>query len=141
MDTRHNDGHDAPYGTCATKGWWSSGAAGASRSGPAPPSPPPGSRSTGTETHIGYGPWGWPSRRTPLAEITDVWTERRFPSQVGGWGYRGLPSGNSTLMIRAGECLVIRRRSGAEFSVTVDDAGTGAALLAALRQHAGPAGR
>lgn len=84
---------------------------------------------------VGYGPWAWPARRIPLSEITEVWTERRTPAQVGGWGYRGLPGARTTVMIRAGDCLVIRRRSGAEFAVSADDARHGAALLDALRQQ------
>ncbi|MDG4832784.1 DUF1648 domain-containing protein [Solwaraspora sp. WMMD1047] len=84
---------------------------------------------------IGYGPWAWPRRHFPLRDIVAGWSERRAPAQVGGWGYRGLPGGNTTLMVRSGACLVIRRRSGAEFAVSADDAEHGAALLDTLRRR------
>lgn len=82
---------------------------------------------------VGYGGWGWPTRRTPLAEIARAWAEDRRPAQVGGWGYRGLPGGNVTVMIRSGPCLVIQRRSGSEFAVSADEPEHGAALIEALR--------
>ncbi|GAB3430237.1 DUF1648 domain-containing protein [Flindersiella endophytica] len=82
---------------------------------------------------IAYGAWRWPRRRTPLRQIDSAWTEHRRPSEVGGWGYRGLP-GSATIMIRGGECLVIRYRSGGQLRISVDDAENGAALLNALVQ-------
>ncbi|WP_084517090.1 DUF1648 domain-containing protein [Microtetraspora niveoalba] len=80
---------------------------------------------------VSYGPLRWPSRSVPLAGIDRAWTERRHPSDVGGWGYRGRP-GQSTIMIRGGECLVVRYASGGELGISVDDAARGAALLNAL---------
>lgn len=50
---------------------------------------------------------------------------------MGGWGYR-LSGLGTTVMLRRGECLVIRPRQGAEFAVSVDDAERGAALLNTL---------
>ncbi|MEV0974100.1 DUF1648 domain-containing protein [Microtetraspora glauca] len=80
---------------------------------------------------VSYGPLRWPSRSVPLAKLDRAWTERRAPADVGGWGYRGLP-GQSTIMIRGGECLVVRYTSGGELGISVDDAAQGAALLNAL---------
>lgn len=80
---------------------------------------------------IAFGPLRWPVRRVPLGKIDRAWGEERQPSQVGGWGYRGLP-GNSTIMIRGGPCLVVRYTSGGELGMSVDDPDHGAALLNAL---------
>ncbi len=80
---------------------------------------------------IAYGPLRRPVRRIPLDEIDGAWVEDRRPAQVGGWGYRIVPGG-TTIMIRRGECLVVRLSSGRELAVTVDDAGRGAALLNTL---------
>jgi hypothetical protein len=94
---------------------------------------------------IAYGPLRWPSRRVPLQRIERAWAEERFPSDVGGLGYRlgggwgSLPHNGATIMIRGGECLVVRYASGRELAVSVDDAARGAALLntlAATHPHA-----
>jgi hypothetical protein len=86
---------------------------------------------------IGFGPFGWPVRRIGLDRIDRAWAEPRRAMEVGGWGWRGLP-GSSTIMIRGGDCLVVRYRSGGELGISVDDAERGAALLTALvrREHA-----
>ncbi len=80
---------------------------------------------------VAYGPFRWPARRVPLGRIERARVEERYPVQVGGWGYRGLP-GRATIMVRGGECLVVRYTSGGELGITVDDAAAGAALLNAL---------
>jgi hypothetical protein len=80
---------------------------------------------------IGFGPVGWPVRRIPLSKIDRAWSEERYPSQVGGWGFRGLP-GMSTIMLRGGECLVIGYRSGGRLAISIDDAERGASLINAL---------
>jgi uncharacterized membrane protein YhaH (DUF805 family) len=79
---------------------------------------------------IAFGAWRWPSRRIAVDRIEQAWSEERQPAEVGGWGYRGLPGG-ATIMIRAGECLVVRH-TGGDLAVSVDDAATGAALLNSL---------
>ncbi|WP_163505538.1 hypothetical protein [Fodinicola acaciae] len=86
---------------------------------------------------VGFGPFGWPVRHIGLDRIDRAWSEPRQPVEVGGWGWRGLPGG-STIMIRGGDCLVVRYRSGGELGISVDDAERGAALLTALanRTHA-----
>ena len=80
---------------------------------------------------IGFGALGWPVRRIRLSKIDKAWSEERFPSHVGGWGFRGLP-GSATIMLRGGECLVIRYRSGGQLVISIDDAQRAAALLNAL---------
>ncbi|PZG45248.1 hypothetical protein C1I98_15825 [Spongiactinospora gelatinilytica] len=81
---------------------------------------------------IGYGWLRWPVRRIALSSVDRAWAEERFPSQVGGWGVRGMP-GSSTIMLRGGQCLVIRDTDGGTIAVSVDDAETGASLINALR--------
>lgn len=80
---------------------------------------------------IGFGPLGRPSRRIPLSRIDGAWTEVRHPSEVGGWGFRGLP-GMATIMLRGGECLVVGYRSGGRLAISIDDAERGASLINAL---------
>lgn len=82
---------------------------------------------------VSFGPLGWPVRRWSPAAIETARAERRLPSQVGGWGYR-ISGLGTTVMLRAGDCLVIRPRGRrADFAVSVDDAERGAALLNTLR--------
>ncbi|WP_308313447.1 DUF1648 domain-containing protein [Streptomyces sp. G1] len=80
---------------------------------------------------VAFGPLGWPVRRWVPQDIESSRAESRTPAQVGGWGYR-LSGLGTTVMLRAGECLVIHPRKGAEFAVSVDDAERGAALLNTL---------
>ncbi|MFF4614349.1 hypothetical protein [Nonomuraea jabiensis] len=80
---------------------------------------------------VQFGPLGWPARRIPLSRIESAWSETRHPAEVGGWGIRGLP-GSSTIMLRGGECLVIRDRSGGRLAISIDDAERGASLINAL---------
>ncbi|WP_307059902.1 DUF1648 domain-containing protein [Streptomyces achromogenes] len=80
---------------------------------------------------VSFGPLGWPSRRWVLEDIESARTENRTPAQVGGWGYR-LSGLGTTVMLRGGECLVIRTAKGKDFAVSVDDAEHGAALLNSL---------
>ncbi|MFE7093000.1 DUF1648 domain-containing protein [Streptomyces erythrochromogenes] len=80
---------------------------------------------------VAFGPLGWPARRWAPQDIESSRVESRTAAQVGGWGYR-LSGLGTTVMLRAGECLVIHPRKGAEFAVSVDDAERGAALLNTL---------
>lgn len=80
---------------------------------------------------VALGPWGWPSRRIPVDKIVQARAETCRPAEVGGWGIRWVP-GRWTIMIRAGECLVVRYASGRELGISVDDADRGAALVNAL---------
>ncbi|AKZ56889.1 conserved membrane protein of unknown function [Streptomyces ambofaciens ATCC 23877] len=81
---------------------------------------------------VSFGPLGWPRRRWSPGDIDAARAEVRRPAQVGGWGYR-LSGLGTTVMLRAGECLVVRPRGRrTDFAVSVDDAERGAALLNAL---------
>ncbi|UFR06798.1 DUF1648 domain-containing protein [Streptomyces sp. Go40/10] len=80
---------------------------------------------------VAFGPFGWPRRRWAPDGIESARAEIRTPAQVGGWGYR-LSGLGTTVMLRGGECLVVRSRNGREFAVSVDDAERGAALLNAM---------
>lgn len=79
---------------------------------------------------VSFGPLGWPARRWAVQDIEVARVEHRTPAQVGGWGYR-LSRLGTTVMLRRGECLVIRAK-GKDFAVSVDDAERGAALLNSL---------
>ncbi|MFI7021068.1 DUF1648 domain-containing protein [Streptomyces sp. NPDC050164] len=74
----------------------------------------------------------WPRTRVPLAEM-DLAVSRdiRPAADFGGWGYRIRPDATG-VVVRSGEALVVRRTSGREFAVTVDDSATAAALLNSL---------
>ncbi|EFL13158.1 DUF1648 domain-containing protein [Streptomyces sp. C] len=80
---------------------------------------------------VAFGPLGLPVRRWDAGDIESAHAEHRTPAQVGGWGYR-LSGKGATVMLRAGECLVIHPRRGADFAVSVGDAERGAALLNSL---------
>ncbi|SEL19019.1 hypothetical protein [Nonomuraea pusilla] len=86
---------------------------------------------------IGFGPLGWPVRRIRLSQIDTAWSETRYPSQVGGWGLRGFP-GTATIMLRGGDCLILRYRSGGQLAVSIDDAARAASLINALIPDRGP---
>ncbi|MGI5270627.1 hypothetical protein ACQEUU_15855 [Nonomuraea sp. CA-218870] len=88
-------------------------------------------RVTGDGVVLAFGPFGWPVRRIRLDKIDHAFAEERHPSQVGGWGVRGLPGG-ATIMLRGGECLVLRYRSGGQLGISIDDAERGASLINAL---------
>lgn len=80
---------------------------------------------------VAFGPLGWPTRRWTADGIASAWVETRTAMRVGGWGYR-LSGLGTTVMLRGGECLVIRTAKGKDFAVSVDDAERGAALLNSL---------
>ena len=80
---------------------------------------------------------GWPVFRVPADDIESVTATRIAPlADFGGWGLRWAP-GRVGVVLSAGEGIMVRRRDGGVFAVTVDDADTGAALLAAAaaRSH------
>ncbi|MFB6614739.1 DUF1648 domain-containing protein [Streptomyces sp. NPDC056367] len=87
-------------------------------------------RVTGQGLEVAFGPLGLPVRRWAAGEIESARVEHRTAAQVGGWGYR-LSGLGTTVMLRGGECLVIRSK-GKDFAVSVDDAERGAALLNSL---------
>ncbi|MFJ4593280.1 MULTISPECIES: DUF1648 domain-containing protein [unclassified Kitasatospora] len=97
-------------------------------------------RVTAQGLSVGFGPFGWPSRRWSPADLDSARAELRTPAQAGGWGYRVNGLG-TTVMLRRGVCLVVRTRRGREFAVSVDDAERGAALLNSLiARSASPTG-
>jgi len=84
---------------------------------------------------VSFGPLGWPGRRWAPGDIDTARMEVRRPAEVGGWGYR-LSGLGTTVMLRAGECLVIRPRGRrSDFAISIDDAERGAALLNTLRTN------
>ncbi|MFI6511432.1 DUF1648 domain-containing protein [Streptosporangium sp. NPDC050855] len=91
---------------------------------------------------IFYGPLRLPRWRIPIKRVERAWSEKLFPSAVGGWGIRGLP-GSATVMLRGGECLVLGYVSGGRLAISIDDAENGAALVNTLvaRESTGPGAR
>ena len=72
-----------------------------------------------------------PVRRIPLEKISSARGIDLEPIEWGGWGWRAVGNG-SAIVLRRGAALEISFRSGRRFAVTVDDAGTGAALINGL---------
>lgn len=83
---------------------------------------------------VAWGPLGWPHSRVPLADITSASVEQIEPTAWGGWGYRVTP-GATAAVTRRGPGLVVDRRSGRRFAVTVDRPEAGADLLLALLER------
>lgn len=82
-------------------------------------------------------PFGWPRVRIAASEIAEVQTSHVEPlAEFGGWGWRWAPGRSFGVVTRSGEAIEVRRRDGRRFTVTVDDAATGAALLAAYAASA-----
>ncbi|GAA4543229.1 DUF1648 domain-containing protein [Pseudonocardia xishanensis] len=84
---------------------------------------------------VGWGPFGLPLVRVPLADVAEAHVEDVVPLGYGGWGLR-LQPGTVAVVLRAGPGLVVTRRSGRTLVVTVDGAETGAGLLNGLRDRA-----
>ncbi len=77
---------------------------------------------------LGIPRFAVPLSDVDTATVTDVQPVRDF----GGWGLRWGGPGRFGVVTRAGEALEVRRRNGKALIVTVDDAGTAAALLNSL---------
>ncbi|MGW0122271.1 DUF1648 domain-containing protein [Streptomyces sp. NPDC003327] len=78
-----------------------------------------------------------PRVRVPLDDVGAARVDDVRPvADFGGWGYR-VRAHRTGVVLRAGEALVVRRRSGREFAVTVPDARTAAALLNTLAARPG----
>lgn len=74
---------------------------------------------------------GWPVFRVSAADVESVAAAPIAPlADFGGWGLRWAP-GRLGIVMRAGTGLVVHCRSGSVIGISVDDAETGAALLAA----------
>jgi hypothetical protein len=81
-------------------------------------------------------PFGWPRRRIRLDQIDAVKTVQVNPiAEFGGWGWRWGAAGTG-VVVREGQGILVVLRDGRRFTVTVDDAATGAALLAAYAASA-----
>ncbi|WP_288785476.1 DUF1648 domain-containing protein [uncultured Microbacterium sp.] len=80
---------------------------------------------------------GIPRAHVPLSDIDRVEAVQVNPmGEFGGWGLRWAPGGGFGVVLRSGPGIRVRRTGGKVFTVTVDDAATGAALLEALRVRA-----
>lgn len=72
---------------------------------------------------VRYGPWHWPVQRIAMADLTSIEAREISPLHYGGWGYRWVPTRRlSGAILRKGPGLVLHRRDGRTFAVTVDDA-------------------
>lgn len=77
-------------------------------------------------------PFGWPAVVIPVSDIARVETVAVEPlSEFGGYGWRWAPGRSFGVIARRGEAIEVERHDGRRFTVTVDDAARGAALLAA----------
>lgn len=85
---------------------------------------------------------GVPRVTIPLDQIEQAHVEEVDPvGQFGGWGWRWGFGRRSGVILRAGDALAVKRRSGATFLVTVDDADSAASLLNGLVARGGLATR
>lgn len=81
--------------------------------------------------------FGFPRIHIPLEDVDRVSAVQVSPmGEFGGWGLRWAIGGGFGVVLRTGEGIRVQRRSGKVFTVTVDDAETGAAVLAALADRA-----
>lgn len=81
---------------------------------------------------LGLPRWRIPAGGVESAGVVEVEPLREF----GGWGVRIGRGGRTGVITRAGEALQVRRRNGRALVVTVDDAGTAAALLTTVAARA-----
>lgn len=85
--------------------------------------------------HTLWGPFGWPRTVVMLEAIEQAYAEDIIPMRWGGWGYRVSSRGVGAI-VRSGPGIVIERRSGPRYAVTVDNAAQGADVLNALLARA-----
>lgn len=82
---------------------------------------------------------GFPRVHIPLSDIERVEVVDVSPmGEFGGWGLRWAPGGGFGVVMRSGPGIRVHRVGGKVFTVTVDDAETGAALLSAERERTEP---
>lgn len=86
---------------------------------------------------------GWPRFRVHPDDVRSVRAVDVHPfAEFGGWGVRLVTDGRFGVVLRTGDAIEVTRTNGRVFVVTVDDAATGAALLAAVcRPAASPTRR
>lgn len=77
------------------------------------------------------GPWGWPRISRDLAEVNDAESVHVNPLRYGGWGHRFTFS-TTAIVVRGGEGLMLRMRSGRNFLVTVDGSADAARVVNSL---------
>jgi hypothetical protein len=84
---------------------------------------------------IRYGPLPWPVTKIPLDSVRQADRIDLNPREWGGWGYRGSRKllGRAAVVLRAGDAIRLTLADSSVFAVTVNDAGTGVALLNELR--------
>lgn len=76
---------------------------------------------------------GVPVVRVAADDIAQVRLVEVHPTaDFGGWGVRQAPGGRFGIVLKAGQAIEVVRRNGRSVTVTVDDAATGAGVLAAL---------
>lgn len=79
---------------------------------------------------------GIPRVHVPLAEVARVEAVDVNPmGEFGGWGVRWAPGSGFGVVLRPGPGIRVHRIGGRVFTVTVEDAATGAALLGALAER------
>jgi lysylphosphatidylglycerol synthetase-like protein (DUF2156 family) len=83
---------------------------------------------------IRYGLLPRPVTSVPLDDIRRAERIDLRPLEWGGWGYRGSRRAfrRAAVVLRSGDAIKLQLTDGSELAVTVDDAATGAALLADL---------
>lgn len=75
---------------------------------------------------------GWPRWNIPASQIADARVVQVDPmGEFGGWGVRIAVDGRRGIVLRTGEGLQVTRRDGRVLVITIDDARTAAAVLAA----------
>jgi hypothetical protein len=80
---------------------------------------------------------GWPRFRMPATQVASAGTiDVRPLGEFGGWGIRFGRGRRLGIVMRSGEALEVQNRDGGALVVTVDDAGTAAALLSAVAARA-----
>lgn len=76
---------------------------------------------------------GWPRVRIPRERIRSASVVSVNPmGEYGGWGWRYSVNSGWGVIMRTGEAIRVLRTDGRAFTVTVDDAETGASLLNGL---------
>jgi hypothetical protein len=89
-----------------------------------------------TGLHVG-SVLGVPRFHVPLVDVVSAARVEVNPmGEFGGWGLRLGAGRRFGVVLRTGEAIEVVRHSGKRFVVTVDDAGTGAALLEAIVERA-----
>lgn len=84
--------------------------------------------------HVGFGPWGWPTRHIRRDRIAGVRVEDANVWHFGGWGYR-IRGKDSRVIVRSGPTLVVDLVGAGSFGVTIPDAEAFANVLSAVTPH------